>query len=207
VHLQKLQMHISDDPKLRNLSTTARHNQKKDYNQMQLFSSISHVYMLVSPLVLDLDFRTNEQTIRALVDHINESRIYLTDEGAREDFELQRLRRYFCTLVKNVFMALAERKCTETYLSLGVRGAIFRLCDEWCTLGRRADVAQARQSTTLLAAAERYRTDANRTQYMQALQADTKELSWAAGSTMVELCVSSMDSDMMKISITPIMRL
>ncbi len=189
-HLQKLQSHISDDPKLRKLDPNARHAQRKDYNQMQLFSSISHVYMLVSPLVLDLDFRKDEQAIRALVDHIIETRIYLADDAVKEDFELQRLRRYFCTLVKNVFMALAERKRAEAYMSLGVRGAIFRLCDEWCTLGRRADVAQARQSTTLLAAAERYRADANRKEYMQALQADTKELSWAAGSTMVELCVS-----------------
>jgi hypothetical protein len=189
-HLQKLQAHISDDPKLRNLSPSARYMQRRDNNQMNLFASISHVYMLVSPLVEELDLNNDKQVVQSLVDHINETYIYLADEAVKEDFELQRLRRYFCVLVKNVVGLLARQRQTEPYLSLRVRGAMFRLCDEWCTLGRRADVAKARESTTLLAAAERYRLDVNRTEYMQVLQADTKALSWAAGAAMAALCVS-----------------
>ena len=113
----------------------------------------------------------------------------LSDRAVKEDYDLQSLRRSFCIVVENLTSALGKLDPSDRFLGEEMRGAIFKLCYEWCHVGRRPDVAKARESHTLQAAADSYRGDRDRAQYLDDLQAKTKLLSAAAAEAMAGLCV------------------
>jgi hypothetical protein len=114
----------------------------------------------------------------------------LSDPAVKEDYDLQTLRRSFCIVVENLSDSLAKLEGGDRFLGEEMRGAIFKLCYEWCQVGRRPDVARARESHTLQVAADAYRGERDRAAYLDDLQAKTKLLSAAAAEAMSGLCVS-----------------
>ena len=155
-----------------------------------LWTSLSHVFRLISPLIMDPKSSSHLSNLSSTITFVKLTLTFLSDRTVKEDYELQSLRRSFCIVVENLTNALGRLDASDRFLGEETRGAIFKLCYEWCHLGRRPDVAKARESHTLQLAAEGYRGERDRAQYLDDLQAKTKLLSAAAADAMAGLCVS-----------------
>ncbi|WWC61281.1 uncharacterized protein I303_103862 [Kwoniella dejecticola CBS 10117] len=153
-----------------------------------IWTSVSHVFRLISPLLLDAKSSSHLANLSNMIGYVKVTYTLLSDRAVKEDFELQSLRRSFCMTVENLTNSLGKLDSSDRFLGEEMRGSIFKLCFEWCHVGRRPDVAKARESQTLQAAAEGYRGDRDRAQYLDDLQAKTKLLSAAAAEAMAGLC-------------------
>ena len=155
-----------------------------------LWTAIAHVFRLISPLLLEHRSASHLANLSSTISFVKMTLALLSERVVKEDYDLQSLRRSFCMVVENLSNALGKLDSSERFLGEEMRGAIFKLCYEWCHVGRRPDVAKARESHTLQAAAEGYRGERDRAQYLEHLQAKTKLLSAAAAEAMAGLCVS-----------------
>ncbi|WRT66978.1 uncharacterized protein IL334_003943 [Kwoniella shivajii] len=153
-----------------------------------IWTSVAHVFRLISPLLLDAKSSSHLANLSSMIGFVKVTYTLLSDRTVKEDFELQSLRRSFCITVENLTNSLGKLDASDRFLGEEMRGAIFKLCFEWCHVGRRPDVAKARESQTLQAAAEGYRGDRDRAQYLDDIQAKTKLLSAAAAEAMAGLC-------------------
>ncbi|WWD01575.1 hypothetical protein V866_008520 [Kwoniella sp. B9012] len=153
-----------------------------------IWTSVAHVFRLISPLLLDAKSSSHLTNLSSMIGFVKVTYTLLSDRSVKEDFELQSLRRSFCITVENLTNSLGKLDSSDRFLGEEMRGSIFKLCFEWCHVGRRPDVAKARESQTLQAAAEGYRGDRDRAQYLDDLQAKTKLLSAAAAEAMAGLC-------------------
>ena len=152
-----------------------------------LWTALAHVFRLISPLIL-VPNSSHLANLSSIIGFTKHTYVLLSDRAVKEDFDLQSLRRSFCIVVENLTNALGKLDSSDRFLGEDMRGAIFKLCYEWCHVGRRPDVAKARESHTLQAAAEGYRGERDRAQYLDDLQAKTKLLSAAAAEAMAGLC-------------------
>ncbi|KAK8869950.1 hypothetical protein IAR55_000519 [Kwoniella newhampshirensis] len=152
------------------------------------WTAVAHVFRLISPLILDAKASSHLINLSSMIGFIKVTYTLLSDRAVKDDYDLQSLRRSFCMTVENLTNALGKLDSSDRFLGEEMRGAIFKLCYEWCHVGRRPDVAKARESHTLQAAADGYRGDRDRGQYLDDLQAKTKLLSAAAAEAMTGLC-------------------
>ncbi|WWD15776.1 hypothetical protein CI109_100199 [Kwoniella shandongensis] len=153
-----------------------------------IWTAVAHVFRLISPLILDAKSSSHLTNLSSMIGFVKVTYTLLSDRAVKEDYDLQSLRRSFCITVENLTNALGKLDSSDRFLGEEVRGAVFKLCYEWCHVGRRPDVAKARESHTLQAAADGYRGDRDRGQYLDDLQAKTKLLSAAAAEAMAGLC-------------------
>lgn len=163
---------------------------KKTASQNSLWTAVAHVFRLISPLILDVKSNSHLANLSSMVSFVRVTYNMLADQAVREDYELQSLRRSFCIVVENLTAALGKLDASDRFFGEELRGAIFKLCYEWCHVGRRPDVAKARESHTLQVASDSYKGERDRAQYLDDLQAKTKLLSAAAAEAMAGLCVS-----------------
>ena len=155
-----------------------------------LWTAVSQVFRLISPLILDGKSSSHHASLSSLIGFVKVTFTLLSDRVVKEDYDLQTLRRSYCIVVENLTNALGKLDASDRFLGEEMRGAVFKLCYDWCHIGRRPDVAKARESHTLQAAADSYRGDRDRAQYLDDLQTKTKLLSAAAADAMAGLCVS-----------------
>ncbi|KAL1411204.1 Cell morphogenesis protein PAG1 [Vanrija albida] len=153
-----------------------------------MWTAAAHVFRLISPMILDNRSPSHIANLASFIGFVKITLNLLSDRAVREDYDLQSLRRWFCIVVDHLTTALGKLDSSDRFLGEEVRGAIFKLCYDWCHVGRRPDVAKARESHTLQAAADAYRGDRDRAQYLDDLQAKTKLLSAAAADAMASLC-------------------
>jgi hypothetical protein len=158
--------------------------------QGPLWTAVAHVFRLISPLLLDAKSASHLANLSSSISFVKVTYTLLSDRSVKEDYDLQSLRRSFCVVVDNLTNALGKLDSSDRFLGEELRGAIFKLCYEWCHIGRRPDVAKARESQTLQAASDGYKGERDRAQYLDDLQAKTKLLSAAAAEAMAGLCVS-----------------
>lgn len=162
---------------------------KKTPSQNSLWTAVAHVFRLISPLILDIKSSSHSTNLASMVSFVRVTYNMLADKSTREDYDLQSLRRSFCVVVENLTAALGKLDSSDRFFGEELRGAIFKLCYDWCHVGRRPDVAKARESHTLQTASDSYKGERDRAQYLDDLQAKTKLLSAAAAEAMAGLCV------------------
>lgn len=161
-----------------------------------MWTAAAHVFRLIVPLISDSSRGANATNhlaiLSSFIGFVKLTLTLLSDR--RDDYDLQSLRRWFCIVVDHLATALGKLDSSDRFLGEEVRGAIFKLCYDWCHVGRRPDVAKARESQTLQAAADSYRGDRDRAQYLDELQTKTKQLSAAAAEAMASLCLGRLIS-------------
>jgi hypothetical protein len=175
---------------VRRLADGAKSNGRKPNIQGPVWTALAHVFRLISPLIADTKSSAHLANLSSMIGFVKMTWTLLADPGVKEDYDLQSLRRSFCIVVENLTDSLVKFDSSDRFLGEDMRGAIFKLCYEWCHVGRRPDVARARESHTLQVASEAYKGERDRAGYLDDLQAKTKLLSVAAAEAMAGLCVS-----------------
>lgn len=188
--LQSITRHLQDDFRTRSKSPANAQTQRRQGPQLRLYTAVAHVYMRVSPLFKDSRSIGEINILKAMLQFVRETHQLLAEPGLKDDWELHRLRRYFSVVVENVADGLASVERTDR-LPSELRAAVFKICDDWCSMGRRSDIAAARESRTLRAVVDAYGNGGNdQGATLSTISAETRLLSTAAANAMAALCVS-----------------
>lgn len=157
------------------------------------WTAAAHVFRLVSPLIIDGRSPNHLANLSNLIGFVKITFNLLAEPLVQVDYDLQSLRRYFCIVVDNLSTALGQLGGSDRFFSPDTRAGIFKLCYDWCNVGRRPDIAKARVSHTLQQAADSYRGD-DKAQYVDVLQSKMKLLSAASAEAMASLCLGRLIS-------------
>ena len=169
---------------------TPRENSHRPSMANPLWTAVAHVFRLISSLVLDSKSSSHLANLASMIGFVKVTFAYLSDRAVKAENDLQTLRRSFCIVVENLTNALARLDAADRFFGEETRGAIFMLCYDWCQIGRRPDVIKAREAQLLQAAANSNRSERDRAQYLDDLQAKMRLLSAASADAMAGLCVS-----------------
>ncbi|BEJ00337.1 hypothetical protein CcaverHIS631_0501940 [Cutaneotrichosporon cavernicola] len=155
-----------------------------------MWTAAARVFSFVSPLLLDgrANSSSHLEILSSFIGFVKLTLTLLSDR--REDYDLQSLRREFCIVTDKLSTALGKLDSSDRFLGEEVRGAIFKLCADWCLLGSRPDVVKAREGSILQAAAAAYGPGGSqeRAQYLDDVQSKTKLLSITSAEAMASLC-------------------
>ncbi|OBZ78148.1 Cell morphogenesis protein PAG1 [Grifola frondosa] len=88
---------------------------------------------------------SGKQTALAhVLKYIRNMQSFLGSPEHRDLFSLQRLRRYFCGTVERLFDGLATLKDSDRFIPPNMHLVLYRLCEEWCQLGKQSDSVKKR---------------------------------------------------------------
>ncbi|KAF2488220.1 putative cell morphogenesis protein [Neohortaea acidophila] len=114
----------------RNLSSPRRNRRtdtlRSDITQI-FAATCHHIPIPADKSILEDDFATTY-----LIDYSKHLRIYLSDAEVQADFDLQRLRTHFCSLVESLYDRTHMLKDAIRYMSFQSRLALFSLMENWC---------------------------------------------------------------------------
>lgn len=115
---------------------------------------------------------------------------FLVNLENRDNYALQRLRRYFCGLIERFFDSLANLADSERFVSPYTYATLYKLCEEWCQYGAQSESAKQRHILMQRAAAAAVNDPQAESDSAERFQHETKLLSNAAVGALAALCVS-----------------
>ena len=74
---------------------------------------------------------------------------FLSEPAIQTNFECQRLRRYFCGFLENVYTGLEAKSDLEKWLPFEARVACFNYLKEWCGYGDSSAVTEERYNAII----------------------------------------------------------
>jgi hypothetical protein len=127
--LQGITRHIYDDNRNKGLL--------RSNSQDRLHTAVAQVYQLTAHFIKNPRAMEDPTSLNLLLGFVRETTLYLRNPAVREDLELQRLRRFFCGVVENLFDGLASVNEADSrrWLSPNQRLSLYRLCEDWCSYG------------------------------------------------------------------------
>ncbi|KAG6879009.1 hypothetical protein C0992_005899 [Termitomyces sp. T32_za158] len=155
--------------------------------QERLHSAVAHIYYLTAPY-LQLQRSAGRQAALAnVLKFVRTTQSFLSAPEMRDNFTLQRLRRYFCGTVERLFDGLAALKDSDRFIPSNMHLTLYRLCEEWCQLGPQAESIKQRQVLMQRAAAASV-PQVESQAALELFKNDTTLLSHAAVCALASLC-------------------
>lgn len=189
--LQRLMSHIYDSAQAAPVRTgkpaTPTQTRPPQPEITDLYTAAAHVFERISPLIKDTRSLGDLKLMSAVIQFVDRTLRYLSERA--ENPHLHPLRRYFCIVVQNLADGVAIVGDPDRHLGRDLRAAIFKQCDQWSNLGRRAEVAQARESKLLNSIDDSLFNSRDRSSVIASVSNHAKHLSVAAADAMAALCV------------------
>ena len=183
--LRSITAHIYDDGKLLGLTKPGAPRTRE---QDRVHIAVVRVYALTAEFINSSSVNHDRTTVELLWGFVQTTQNFLSRQDVRVDWELSRLRRYFCHIVEQLFSVPDERLHgilpARSYLSL------YRLCEEWCPLGP-SQALRERHALVENSMSAMFRNPAERKQAADRFKAEEAVLGSAAASAMARLSVSS----------------
>ncbi|KAG6873883.1 hypothetical protein C0995_009662 [Termitomyces sp. Mi166 len=155
--------------------------------QERLHSAVARIYYLTAPY-LQLQRSAGRQAALAnVLKFVRTTQSFLSAPEMRDNFTLQRLRRYFCGTVERLFDGLAALKDSDRFIPSNMHLTLYRLCEEWCQLGPQAESIKQRQVLMQRAAAASV-PQVESQAALERFKNDTALLSHAAVGALASLC-------------------
>jgi hypothetical protein len=183
--LRSITAHIYDDGKLLGLTKPgARRTREQD----RVHIAVSRVYALTAEFINSSSVNHDSTTVALLWGFVQTTQNFLSRQDVRMDWELNRLRRYFCHIVEQLFSVPDERLHgivpARSYLSL------YRLCEEWCPYGP-SPTSRERHAQVDSLISSTFRNPVERKQTVDRFNTEEAILGSAAASAMARLSVST----------------
>ena len=156
--------------------------------QERFHTAIARIYFLTAHNLQSQRSSSKQIALTNVLKYVRNMQTFLSAPENRELFSLQRLRRYFCGTVERLFDGLATLKDSDRFIPPGMHLALYRMCEEWCQLGKQSDVVKKRLFYMQSAAAN---SPSGQAEAIQRFQTETKTLSNVAVGAMASLIVSS----------------
>jgi hypothetical protein len=202
--LQRLMSHIYDSaqaPPIRAAKpATPTQTRQPQAEITDLYTAAAHVFERISPLIKDTRSLGDLKLMSAVIQFVDRTLRYLSERA--DNPHLHPLRRYFCIVVQNLADGVAIVGDPDRHLGRDLRAAIFKQCDQWSNLGRRAEVAQARESKLLNSIDDSLFNSRDRSAVIASVSNHAKHLSVAAADAMAALCVRRRPTVQLPLSLT-----
>ncbi|GLB39112.1 putative cell morphogenesis N-terminal [Lyophyllum shimeji] len=155
--------------------------------QERLHSAVARIYYLTAHF-LQLQRSAGRQAALAnVLKFVRNTQSFLTGSENRDNFTLQRLRRYFCGTVERLFDGLATLKDSDRFIPSNMHLTLYHLCEEWCQLGPQAESLKQRLILMQRAAATSV-PQAESAASVERFKHETTMLSQAAVGALASLC-------------------
>lgn len=185
--LQSITRHIYDEA--RSKVPAARPSFTRTRDQERLHTAVAQVYQLTAHFVKDPRSLDGQSALKQLLQFVRETTTYLCNPAVRNDWEQQRLRRYFCGVVEHLFDGLSTLQDSDRFLQPNMRLSLYRLCEEWCAYGPLSDSVRQRLDIMSAAAPAGWTDAKDKSEATHLFQTETILLSAAAAGAMASLCV------------------
>ncbi|CCM04734.1 uncharacterized protein FIBRA_06922 [Fibroporia radiculosa] len=156
--------------------------------QERFHTAVARIYFMTARLLQDQRSSGKQTALTHVLKYIRNMQSFLTASEHRNEYSLQRLRRYFCGTVERLFDGLATLKDSDRFIPHNTHLALYRLCEEWCQLGKQSQDATRRLVLMQTAAGKSLSEPAHQAENIQRFQTETKALSNAAVGAMASLC-------------------
>lgn len=185
--LHSITRHIYDEARSKVPATRPSFSRTRD--QERLHTAVAQVYQLTAHFVKDPRSLDGRSALKQLLQFVRETTTYLCNPSVRNDWEQQRLRRYFCGVVEHLFDGLSTLQDSDRFLQPNMRLSLYRLCEEWCAYGPLSDSVRQRLDVMSAAAPAAWTDAKDKSEATHLFQTETTLLSAAAAGAMASLCV------------------
>ncbi|THH32564.1 hypothetical protein EUX98_g1631 [Antrodiella citrinella] len=177
---------IFDDPRVKSASmSTPMLGRARRQERFQ--TAVARIYYLTAHLIQEQRSSGRQMALTHVLKYVRNMQSTLGAPETRDAFSMQRLRRYFCGTVERLFDGLATLNDSDRFIPAGMHLALYRMCEEWCQLGKQADHVKRRLVVMQTAAAKSYQDPAGQAELIQRFQTETRALSHAAVGAMASL--------------------
>ncbi|KAF8308181.1 hypothetical protein DL93DRAFT_2083290 [Clavulina sp. PMI_390] len=181
--LRSITSHLYDDGRAVGLSKMGF---RRTREQDRVHLAVVRVYALTAEFINNSAVFHNTAAVTLLWNFVQRTQNFLTRQDVRLDWELTRLRQYFCHIVEQLFsvpvLQLQAVVPESAYLGL------YRLCEEWCPYGPSA-AHQEHEAAIANSIGSTIRNQAEKKQTIDRLRSETASLGPAAAAAMA--CLSS----------------
>lgn len=150
-------------------------------------TAVARIYFLTAHHLQSQRSSSKQTALTHVLKYIRNMQTFLSALENRDTFSMQRLRRYFCGTVERLFDGLASLNDSDRFIPPGMHLALYRMCEEWCQLGKQSDTVKKRLIVMQSAAAHSYQDPAGQAEAIQRFQTETRALSNAAVGAMASL--------------------
>lgn len=122
-------------------------DRKRDAREDRLRIEIVHILMdLTSKFSSHGWIYADEHIVESLVAIVKSVKTFLTSPNVQTDIEFQRLRRYFCGFLENVYIGLRDKSKSKVdkWLPFEARLGCFNYLKDWCGIGESKDITEER---------------------------------------------------------------
>ncbi|KAF7323164.1 hypothetical protein HMN09_00096800 [Mycena chlorophos] len=156
--------------------------------QERLYSAVARIYYLTAHY-LQLQRSAGRQAALAhVLKFVRNTQAFLTATDMRDNYSLQRLRRYFCGTVERLFDGLAGLADSDRFIPPNMHLSLYRLCEEWCQFGPQPEGVKQRLILMQRAAASPSSAEMDGTSSVKYFQSETLLLSYASIGALASLC-------------------
>ncbi|KAI0065268.1 hypothetical protein BV25DRAFT_1927987 [Artomyces pyxidatus] len=159
--------------------------------QERFFTAVARIYYLTAQHLQDQRSNSRQAALSPVLRFVRNTQSYLTSVESRDHFKLQKLRRYFCGIVERLFDGLATLSDTDRFVPPGMHLSLYRLCEEWCQVGRQSETVKQRLVFMQVSATNAVSSPSERGEAVALFQKETKLLSKAAIGAMASLCAKA----------------
>ncbi|TCD68750.1 Cell morphoproteinsis protein PAG1 [Steccherinum ochraceum] len=177
---------IFDDPRVKSASISTPHVGRAR-RQERFQTAVARIYFLTAHLIMEQRSSSKQTALTHVLKYVRNMQSTLGSPETRDAFSMQRLRRYFCGTVERLFDGLTTLNDSDRFIPAGMHLALYRMCEEWCQLGKQADHVKKRLVVMQTAAAKSYQDPAGQAELIQRFQTETRALSHAAVGAMSSL--------------------
>ncbi|KAJ7273302.1 cell morphogenesis N-terminal-domain-containing protein [Mycena rebaudengoi] len=153
--------------------------------QERLYSAVARIYYLTAHC---LRLQRSTGALANVLKFVRNTQAFLIAPDMRDNFTLQRLRRYFCGTVERLFDGLASLTDFDRFIPPNMHLTLYRLCEEWCQFGSQSDGVKQRLILMQRAAASSSTSEADVNESVKRFQNETLLLSHAAVGALASLC-------------------
>ncbi|KAJ6497024.1 cell morphogenesis N-terminal-domain-containing protein [Mycena vitilis] len=156
--------------------------------QERLYSAVARIYYLTAHYLQQQRSTGRQAALANVLKFVRNTQAFLTAADMRDNFTLQRLRRYFCGTVERLFEGLASLTDSDRFIPPNMHLSLYRLCEEWCQFGPQTEGVKQRLILMQRAAASSSTSDVDVNQSVKRFQHETLLLSYASVGALSSLC-------------------
>ena len=165
--------------------SSPKRNQRTD----RLRTEVTHVYRLTSRFLREQVVLQDEWILNNLATYTKDLMIFLSDAEIQNDWECQKLRRYYCGLLEELYDGINRTDDPSRWMAFESRKSAFALMEEWCGYSPHQSRISQREDSMRQSALDQHQDTREKTNVTAAIEIEKRDLRTAALSAMATLCV------------------
>ncbi|KAJ7599265.1 cell morphogenesis N-terminal-domain-containing protein [Mycena floridula] len=161
--------------------------EERTRRQERLHSAVARIYYLTAHLLQQQRSIGRQTALTNVLKFVRNTQAFLTSSEMRDNYTLQRLRRYFCGTVERLFDGLSSLMDSDRFIPSHMHLTLYRLCEEWCLLGPQSEIVKQRL-TLMERAAASGTPQVEASEAIDRFREETRMLSFASVGALASLC-------------------